>query len=350
MERRLYPATAHVALLFGPALFALGCGGNPGATDRGATDRGVPEDQEVEPAALVADSEPAMEETTQQGGLPRYRFDDPNRTWKLPNKLKEVSGITLTGASTLGCVQDERGSLYTFDLESGAEMVRQKFGPKGDYEGLAGDGERLLVLRSDGALLVLNLDGTARGESMNPMEDVPFVEFESVAFEPAKRRWLVMPKDAVSDDLWKKDDRVIYGIGLEDLTLADEPALVLSRKAIIQAAEDHHWPLPTRVNKKGKEKSDFDFRPSDLVVHPDTGDYFILSGRDRTLIAVSPSGELLGTAVFPPSILAQPEGLAFYPNGDLLIASEGISGESRQEGHGTETAQAVIIRFSFLPL
>jgi hypothetical protein len=289
-----------------------------------------------------------MDETTRQGGLPHYRFDQPELPWELPNKLMEVSGIACTGPSTLACVQDERGSLYSLDLARDGEVTRKKFGPKGDYEGLARAGERLLVLRSDGAVCPLDLDGSTRAEFTNPLENVAYSEFESVAFEPAKERWLVMPKDAVSDGEHTKDDRVIFALGLDDLSLADEPILVLSRKGVIESAEAHGWPLPTRVTKKGKEKVDFDFHPSDLVVDSRSGLYFVLSGKDRTLIVVAPTGELRGTAVFPTSVLAQPEGLAFLPNGDLLIASEGR--REKKDGDGEPADRpAVVLRFPYLP-
>lgn len=276
-----------------------------------------------------------------QGGLPHYDFDSPEKTWELPKALTEVSGIAFTGPSTLALVQDERGSLYFLDLEedSDGDVSRSKFGPKGDYEGLDRAGDRLLVLRSDGAVLELDLEGSALGDFKQPLETVPYTEFESIAFEPTRDRWLVMPKDRVSKGDRRKDDRVLFGLSPGALMLDPEPVLVLSVKETIQAAEERGWPLPTRVSKKGNEKIDFDFRPSDLAVHPITGDYFMISGKDRTLIVVSPAGELLGTATFPASMLAQPEGLAFQPNGDLLIASEGVGGKKRRA--------AVIKRFPF---
>ena len=278
-----------------------------------------------------------------QGGLPHYRFDQPNRTWELPNRLVEVSGIAFTGPLTLALIQDERGLLYSLDLEGGSDIEAFKFGPKGDYESLARAGERLLVLRSDGGLLELDFQGSARSAFTNPFEGLPYKDFESAAFDPAHERWLVLAKDTVSDDERKNDDRVIFEIGFHDLALAAEPALVLSRKEIIQAATGRGWPLPTRTSKKGKVKSDFEFRPSDLAVHPITGDYFIVSSRDRTLIAVSPAGELLGTATFPKRVLFQPEGLAFHSNGDLLIASEGVRGKDGK----SSKRPAVLLRFSF---
>lgn len=273
---------------------------------------------------------------TVQGGLPHYSLSEPDLTWELPEELLEVSGIAPTGPTALVCVEDERGTLYTLDLESDGTVTQIRFGADGDYEGLARAGERLLVLRSDGPLLELNLQGEVRGELKTPLEELPYEEFECIAFEPAGKRWLVLPKDTVSDDERANDDRVIYGLGSEDFALAPEPVLVLSRKQIIKDAKARDWPLPTRVNKKGKEKSEFDFHPSDLAVHPISGDYYIVSGSDRTLIAVSPAGELVGTATFPKSLLRQPEGLAFQPNGDLLISSEGAT-----------RAAAVVVRFPF---
>lgn len=336
--------------LLGCTLAAAGCGGSPEvAVGQDVSPSPVPRSQEgAQTTDIEPTDRPAMEATTRQGGLPHYRFDQPELSWELPNKLMEVSGIACTGPSTLACVQDERGSLYSFDLARDGQAARKKFGPKGDYEGLARAGERLIVLRSDGAVCPLDLDGSPRAEFTNPLENVAYSEFESVAFEPAKERWLLMPKDAVSDGERTKDDRVIFALGLDDLSLANEPILVLSRKGVIESAEAHGWPLPMRMTKKGNEKVDFDFHPSDLVVDPRSGLYFILSGKDRTLIVVAPTGELRGTAVFPGSVLAQPEGLAFLPNGDLLIASEGRRGKEGRDGEPADLP-AVVLRFPYLP-
>ena len=294
-------------------------------------------DQPAAPLPVTATviQQPKGTEPIMQGGLPDYRFSAPDRIWELPEELAEISGIALTGPATLACIEDEQGRLYTLDLEGDGAVTRTKFGRDGDYEALARAGDRLVVMRSDGVLRELSLQGDVRRKSRKPLKDLPYEEYESLAFEPAQERWLVLPKDAVKEGDRTRDDRVIFGLGFEDLDLAPEPVLVLSRKGIIQEAEEHDWPLPTDVNKKGKEKIQFAFRPSDLAVHPVTGDYFIVSGPDRTLIAVSPEGVLLGTATFPESLLQQPEGLAFQPSGDLLIASEG------------DGRAAVLVQFSY---
>ncbi|MGK0482420.1 MAG: hypothetical protein ACJAQ3_002400, partial [Planctomycetota bacterium] len=87
--------------------------------------------------------------------------------------------------------------------------------------------------------------------------------------------------------------------------------------------------LPGKTTKKGKFKADLELRISDIALHPITGDLYVLSGVDRTLLVLSKEGELRGTVTFPPTVLPQGEGITFCSNGDLLLTSEGQGGPGR---------------------
>ena len=45
-----------------------------------------------------------------------YNLSNPDKIYVLPNSLKEVSGITETDASSIACIQDEKGILLIYDL------------------------------------------------------------------------------------------------------------------------------------------------------------------------------------------------------------------------------------------
>jgi len=63
--------------------------------------------------------------------------------------------------------------------------------------------------------------------------------------------------------------------------------------------------------------------PSALAIHPLTGDWYILSATNR-LLAVYNQGALKAVYPLPAEVYYKPEGMAFCPNGDLYLSSEGM--------------------------
>ncbi|MFT6830276.1 MAG: hypothetical protein ACJAZN_000430 [Planctomycetota bacterium] len=279
---------------------------------------------------------PAPEpEDVSQGALSAYRFSQPILELELPQALREISGLVVLEGTRVACIQDELGELFLLDLAaapgSPLEIVRRKFGPKGDYEAIAWARGRLFVLRSDGEILTLDPEGAPLGDKLQPASDLPFQEFESLAFDPGGSRLLLAPKNAPGKDRGplKKHERPVYAIDLESMEVAPDPFVVLSANKIIETAEENDWPLPGKTTKKGKFKADLELRISDIALHPITGDLYVLSGVDRTLLVLSKEGELRGTVTFPPTVLPQGEGITFCSNGDLLLTSEGQGGPGR---------------------
>jgi uncharacterized protein YjiK len=74
---------------------------------------------------------------------------------------------------------------------------------------------------------------------------------------------------------------------------------------------------PTEVYK-GKS-----LKPSALAVHPITGNIVLLSSKLQVLLSYDKAGKLVSSWDFNELQLEQPEGLAFMPNGDMIISSEG---------------------------
>jgi hypothetical protein len=73
------------------------------------------------------------------------------------------------------------------------------------------------------------------------------------------------------------------------------------------------------------------FHPSAIVVHPESGSLILAAAREEALAELSPEGKILATQDLKRKRHPQPEGLAFLPDGSLVIADEG------QGGRGTVT-------------
>ena len=64
------------------------------------------------------------------------------------------------------------------------------------------------------------------------------------------------------------------------------------------------------------------FMPSAIGVHPISGDMFVLSSVDHLLVSCTASGTITGYALLNAELFRQPEGIAFFSNGDMLVSNE----------------------------
>ncbi|MEM8713245.1 MAG: SdiA-regulated domain-containing protein [Planctomycetota bacterium] len=259
-----------------------------------------------------------------------YNLSEPLVDLELPKKLAEISGLVAMEDGTLACIQDERGTVYLIDGASGEVSSRVKFAGKDDFEAICRAGSRWFALISDGEIVELEETDGKEGfqlEELDSIEiDLPHAEFEALAHDALGDRLLLVPKDRADSKARSKDDVLVYALGLGRLAGDPEIALELSVKRIEESAAERRLPLPTRTTKSGKKKSDLRLRASDLAVHPATGHLYLLSGPDRTLLVLDRDGALIGSAVFPASLLPQPEGVAFAEDGRLILTSEGVDG------------------------
>jgi uncharacterized protein YjiK len=255
-----------------------------------------------------------------------YDLAHPLRSFELPPELKEVSGIAACDAHTIACLQDEKGSLYFFDLDQGRVVRRVKFGPKGDYEGLARLGDGWFALRSDGLLLHL----ANRGERIEIEQSVPlpfgFKQYEGVACDQKAGILVIAPKsEPVDKD--EKGERPLFAVDLATLQPRAEPLFVLRAADVSAQAPRFGVQLPPRVSAKGHEKPSLRLHFAEVAVHPDTGDLWLLCGAgDRAVLVVDRKGEVKGMHVFAADEMPQPEGATFLPDGSLALASEGVDG------------------------
>lgn len=246
-----------------------------------------------------------------------YDFNEPDETIVLPDILREVSGITMGDNQHIFCVQDENGILFQVDLESNEIVLQQPFGEDGDYEGVCRVGSFFYVLRSDGTLFELE-EQTAAAE-LRAEEDAPEVggmrvnrydlglpvaENEGLCFDKKNNRLLIISRDKSPHT--KTNDRLIHAFDLAGKRLLKQPVFTLN-------------PFSGKWNKQ----SDLSFRPSELALHPLTGEIFVLSSKDHALFVFSPQGKIETIQLFNPTIFTKPEGIAFLENGDVYISNEG---------------------------
>lgn len=230
------------------------------------------------------------------------------RQWRLPDAMEEVSGIAWLTGERLATIQDEFGEVSIFDLGGGKTVERFQFAEAGDFEAVTTNGKDMYVLRSDGTLFeILNFAASDREVKQYPTFFTMENNMESLAFDQAHNRLLLVPKLKDPEGGTSKGVYT-FSLGSKELDSVPEYRIDLTDDAF--------------RNTRQKDLSKV-FRPSDMAIHPMTGEIYILDGVIPQLLILEASGELRDVYSFSAEFFPQPEGIAFSPDGTLYISNEG---------------------------
>lgn len=230
------------------------------------------------------------------------------RQWRLPDAMEEVSGIAWLTGERLATIQDEFGEVSIFDLGGGKTVERFQFAEAGDFEAVTTNGKDMYVLRSDGTLFeILNFAASDREVKQYPTFFTMENNMESLAFDQAHNRLLLVPKLKDPEGGTSKGVYT-FSLGTKELDSVPEYRIDLTDDAF--------------RNTRQKDLSKV-FRPSDMAIHPMTGEIYILDGVIPQLLILEASGELRDVYSFSAEFFPQPEGIAFSPDGTLYISNEG---------------------------
>ena len=245
--------------------------------------------------------------------LVRYDLGaDAAREISLPPALREISGLATDGAGRLIAHADERGVLHVIDPRLGAIVNTFEIGPRelrGDFEGVAVAGERVFLATSGGSLIETRIP--APGTTAPLVRTVAtgldrICEVEGLAWDPAASALLLPCK---TPGAGQPDDRLrVFAVPLATLALDPTPFLDVALDALRAAG------LPRA------------FHPSAIELHPRSGTYFLLAAQEEAIVEIARDGRVLAGRRLDRRALPQPEGIAFGPDLELWIASEGEEG------------------------
>ena len=240
-------------------------------------------------------------ETFQNVDLP-YDFENPTERYVLPDKLKEISGLSYYKTNQLVCVNDEQGKIFIYDIKEKKIVDKIPFGKDGDYEGVEVVGDEVFVLKSNGKLKGFKI-GIAFEREIDCSEP-EVIEYEGLGYDAKSKYLLLVAKERKKD---VDDKKMIYAYDFD-------------RKILFK-----HIAIPqeqVRDEANGK-----DFKPSGIAVHPITGQTFIIASDGKKLLVLSEKGQKEALISLNPTVYRQPEGICFSPDGDLFISSEGKDGD-----------------------
>jgi uncharacterized protein YjiK len=229
------------------------------------------------------------------------------QTWELPHILREVSGIAFLEPDRIACVQDEKGTIFIYDLISSSIEKEIKFTGPGDFEGISLDGNIAYVLRSDGTIFRVR---DFMGEPVTESFETPFGsknDLEGLFFDPVKKQLLLAPKARGLDS---KKQKGIYTVDVSTMEMNKDALVKMTFKEKIFD------------ELKGRNKNRL-FYPSEVIIHPETGNFLILEAKKPHLLILNRKGEPLALHRLDPNLFPQPEGLTFDDAGNLYISNEG---------------------------
>ncbi len=232
--------------------------------------------------------------------------------WEVPPILREVSGIAYLGDGKFACVQDEAGVIFIYNTATKTLDKQVTFAAAGDYEGIALVNETAYVVRSDGRLFeVANWQSaspkiTEHSTPLNAAHNV-----EGLTYDARQNRLLLAIKGIESGSPTYKG---VYAFDLATKKLASQPLLKLNLNDPL---------LVKTVAKKKKKKAGSDWQPSEIALHPTTGDIYLLEATNPQLFILNPDGSIKARHKLNDAEFYKPEGIAFGPKGELYISNEG---------------------------
>ena len=257
-----------------------------------------------------------------------YQLDNPDKSWELPKKLIEISGLSYVGNHKLACVQDEKGNVYIFNLKTEEIEKKIKFGNVGDYEGIEVVGNNAWVLKSNGTLFKVKdyLNDKEPHTKKCTTALTGKNDTEGLTYDPINNKLLIACKGhPFLDDKEGKEYKAIYNFDINTKHLDIEPFLVIEMDTIKYYK---NYNTMTRVGVEllalfDSSKGDVSFQPSGIAVNPISGNIFILASVGNLLVVFSRNGDMLAMIELKSKYHPHPEGICFSPNGTLYISNEG---------------------------
>jgi uncharacterized protein YjiK len=263
--------------------------------------------------------EPRAEKAKEKAQRPAAALGDslfaaaPDKRWKLPNRLREISGLATTRDGRLFGHGDEAGVVYELDMSGDGRIVKNfALGEpivRDDFEGLA------ITPAGDFYLTT----STGRIYRFREGSDGAHVAFAT--FETGLRR-------------------VCEVEGL--MHLAQDDSLILACKAnysadMRNAIALYQWTPPQGARARAaslflrvEDAEAFGGRrinPSGVELDARSGRILVIAARDRALIELDRSGAVAAARLLDESHV-QAEGIAIMPDGALVIADEAAGGRA----------------------
>jgi hypothetical protein len=234
--------------------------------------------------------------------------------WRLPRRLREISGLALTADGRVMGHDDETAVVYQIDVDSGEVVKRFAVGDpvlRGDFEGIAIDGGGDFYLTTSGGRLYRFQEGDDRAHVTFESFDTALGEvgeIEGLAFQQAEGNVIFACKTSYT--LALRGAVALFAWSPKTPGLPARPWLTI--------------PVVLLADAIGADS----FHPSSLEFDTRTGRLVVLAGRENGMVELDAQGMLLSARGLGQHH-RQAEGATILANGALVIAGEGGDAHAR---------------------
>ena len=249
-------------------------------------------------------------------GIGRFPLDANSlQQWKLPKRLKEISGLALTPDDRLFAVDDEQAVIYQIDYRQGKTVKTFALGSpitQADFEGIAYLDGMFYLATSSGLIYVApeGNDGERVDFDVYQTGLGRFCEIEGLTTAVGPDTLLLACKKSRGKTKPPKFSIFVW---------SPASGRVLHDREIVIPEKD----ITSKIGMKN-------IRPSGIAIDPLTGHLFGIAGPQRAIFELTPNGELIDAIILP---LAdrhrQPEGIEITQDGKLVITDEGGKKKAR---------------------
>lgn len=251
-----------------------------------------------------------------------YNLENPSKQIELPGDLKEISGLSYDAAdSSIYTHNDETGTIFKISSTSGEIVNRWPFAGPGDYEGIEVRHGQVYITESKGNIWTFDLASqSSAGEIKTALSQSNDVE-GLVALPNSNTLLLACKgkntpgKKLPGDALYKS----VYALNLVDSSL--HLFFTLSQDTLKTFVNKYLGLEGKKLEKRLSRISEFS--PSGIAIHPLSGDIYILSSVENTLVVLDEKKLIKHILFLKEDFFNQPEGICFDQIGRLFISNEG---------------------------
>ena len=232
-----------------------------------------------------------------------------NLQLKMPDNLREISGLTALEDNSLLAIADEEARIYQIDMTAGVIrkfMTLGKPAAKGDFEGIAVLNGSVYLVTSQGTLWRKALDASETHHEVIPTDAGDYCEIEGLAAWYEKDSLLLLCKSIYNDNF--------------------KGALLVLRWS------ENEPEVPTEVflAKTYTELGIKKLHPSGLAFSANRDKLFVVAARQKAFIEISLQGSVVRHGKLPKGAgHRQTEGVAITHDNKLYLADEGGKGKGK---------------------
>jgi len=221
--------------------------------------------------------------------------------WRLPDRLREISGLALTRDQRLLAVADEEAIVYEYDYERGRLVKAFALGEptvRDDFEGIAVLNGTVWLMNSKGDVYAApeGRDGERVAYEKHKFIFKDDCELEGLAADEELNALILICKDAK-----KKKDRLMF-----QWSIGGESAKTRLPEADIAAS---------LAQKR--------IHPSGIEIDPASGNLWVVTAREHAVVELARDGTFIDVIMkLDSNRHQQAEGITITNDGRLLIADE----------------------------